>query len=725
MDKGQIKYLSKKVKKTFKEQGIKALVGKTTNYLRYNVGQATRLGYRDILFINGCTLPHPKRYRVDHQIEQLEAYGMSASFVDYDKLTLDEVKYYRGFVFFRCPITETVEEFIKIAKQHNKTVFYDIDDLVIDEKYTNTIEHLKTLTKEEKELYDDGVNRMRKTLELCDYAITTTERLATELSNYIDEVYINRNVASEKMVELSHQALKNIKRDESKVILGYLSGSITHNEDFELILPTLTKIMKENKNVYLKIVGLLDIPDSLKEFEDRMIAAPFVDWQSLPEIIASIDINLAPLKQSIFNEAKSENKWVEAALCKVVTVASNVGAFEKMIVDGENGILCNDENEWYTKLKEVIQNKLYRDTLANTAYLYVMKNCFTTYTGRGLAEFIESHLAKNVGFILPTTNISGGVNVILKHCEILRKHGFDVFVLNMDDNDKDIINKAGKIFVLVPENIKMYGRIHTLVASLWSTLQFALEYPFVKQINYFVQNFETDFMEYGQYFRIRANATYNTFKPINYTTMSTWCQNWLKEEYGKESIYVRNGINLQQFPYKERSFNGKIKILVEGNSLDHYKNVDESFKIVEKLDKDKYEIHFLSYQGKPKEWYYVDKFMNKVPYDEVGKVYQDADILIKSSLLESFSYPPLEMMATGGLVVAVANGGNVEYLKDNYNCLFYEQGNINDAVEKIEMISQDIDLRNRLLKNGIETVKSRDWNNIEREVVNLYDKFSK
>lgn len=725
MDKGQIKYLSKKVKKTFKEQGIKALVGKTTNYLRYNVGQATRLGYRDILFVNGCTLPHPKRYRVDHQIEQLEAYGMSASFVDYDKLTLDEIKYYRGFVFFRCPITETVEEFIKIAKQHNKTVFYDIDDLVIDEKYTNTIEYLKTLSKEEKELYDDGVDRMRRTLELCDYAITTTERLATELSNYIDEVYINRNVASEKMVELSHQAMKNIKRDESKVILGYLSGSITHNEDFELILPTLTKIMKENENVYLKIVGLLDIPDSLKEFEDRMIAAPFVDWQSLPEIIASIDINLAPLKQSIFNEAKSENKWVEAALCKVVTVASNVGAFEKMIVDGENGILCNNENEWYTKLKEVIQNKLYRDTLANAAYLYVMKNCFTTYTGRGLAEFIESHLAKNVGFILPTTNISGGVNVILKHCEILRKHGFDVFILNMDDNDKDIINKAGKIFVLVPENIKMYGRIHTLVASLWSTLQFALEYPFVKQINYFVQNFETDFMEYGQYFRIRANATYNTFKPINYTTMSTWCQNWLEEEYGKESIYVRNGINLQQFPYKERSFNGKIKILVEGNSLDHYKNVDESFKIVEKLDKNKYEIHFLSYQGKPKEWYYVDKFMNKVPYDEVGKVYQDADILIKSSLLESFSYPPLEMMATGGLVVAVANGGNVEYLKDNYNCLFYEQGNINDAVEKIEMISQDIDLRNRLLKNGIETVKSRDWNNIEREVVNLYDKFSK
>lgn len=720
MDKGQIKYLSKKVKKTLREDGFKALIGKTTNYLRYNVGNATRLGYRDILFINGCTLPHPKRYRVDHQIEQLEAYGISASFVDYDKLTLDEVKYYRGFIFFRCPVTETIEEFIKIAKQHNKTVFYDIDDLVIDEKYTNTIEHLKTLSPEEKAVYDDGVNRMRKTLELCDYAITTTERLAKELSNYVKEVYINRNVASEKMVELSHLAMKNIQKDTNKIVLGYLSGSITHNEDFELILPVLTKIMDENDNVYLKIVGLLDVPECLKKYEDRLLSAPFVDWQSLPEIIASIDINLAPLKQSIFNEAKSENKWVEAALCKVVTVASKVGAFEKMVVDEKTGLLCNNADEWYIKLTKAIQDKEYRSLLAENAYKYVMKNCFTTYTGRGLAEFLENHLAKNVGFILPTTNISGGVNVILKHCEILRKNGFDVFVINMDDNDTDIVNKAGTIFVLVPENIKMYGRIHTLVASLWSTLEFALEYPYVKQINYFVQNFETDFMEYGQYFRIKANATYNTFKPINYTTMSTWCQDWLKNDYGKESIYVRNGINLEQFPYKKRDFTGKIKILVEGNSLDHYKNVDESFKIVEKLDKNKFEIHFLSYQGKPKDWYYVDKFMNKVPYDEVGKVYQDADILIKSSLLESFSYPPLEMMATGGLVVAVANGGNVEYLKDNFNCLFYEQGNILDAVDKIELLVNDEKLREKLLSNGMNTVKSRDWNKIESEIVSLY-----
>ena len=58
---------------------------------------------KDILFINGCTLPHPHRYRVSHQREQLESNGIYTDEIFYENLTLDLEKYYRGFVFFRCP----------------------------------------------------------------------------------------------------------------------------------------------------------------------------------------------------------------------------------------------------------------------------------------------------------------------------------------------------------------------------------------------------------------------------------------------------------------------------------------------------------------------------------------------------------------------------------------------------------------------------------------------
>ena len=60
--------------------------------------------YKDILFINGCTLPHPERYRVAHQMEQLMSQGLTVESVFYDRLSLNQLKYYRGFVFFRSMI---------------------------------------------------------------------------------------------------------------------------------------------------------------------------------------------------------------------------------------------------------------------------------------------------------------------------------------------------------------------------------------------------------------------------------------------------------------------------------------------------------------------------------------------------------------------------------------------------------------------------------------------
>jgi hypothetical protein len=81
-------------------------------------------------------------------------------------------------VFYRCPWTLSVNKAIELAEVLNKKVLFDIDDLVIDTKYTNLIPYLKTLSDSQKQLYDEGVTRMGKTLKLCEGAITTTKTLA-------------------------------------------------------------------------------------------------------------------------------------------------------------------------------------------------------------------------------------------------------------------------------------------------------------------------------------------------------------------------------------------------------------------------------------------------------------------------------------------------------------------------------------------------------------------
>ena len=62
---------------------------------------------------------------------------------------------------------------------------------------------------------------------------------------------------------------------------------------------------------------------------------------------------------------------------------------------------------------------------------------------------------------------------------------------------------------------------------------------------------------------------------------------------------------------------------------------------------------------------------------------------MKSSALESFSFPPLEMIATGGYCFVVPNEGNSEYLPDGDNCLFYKLGDLDDAIKKISILISD------------------------------------
>ena len=728
---GAEKHLIRKTVASLQTNGMRATAQKVKAYLKSNreeknLSRQQFEPFMDVLFINGCdpeTVPHPPRYRVSHQKEQLLAYNIVANEVYYLHLRLEQVKQYRVFIFFRCPYTPTVGEFISTAKRLHKTVIFDIDDLVIDTSYTDTIPYVQALSKEEKAVYDDGVIRMGKTLSLCDAAITTTEGLAKELSQYVPEVFINRNTASELMLKYSEEACekkKNKGDDSTKIRVGYFSGSITHNADFTLILPAVIRVLKENPNVELHIVGELDLPPELYSYKKQIVRRPFADWKTLPELIASVDINLAPLESSVFNEAKSENKWVEAALVNIPTVASNIGAFHCMIVDEETGLLCETTEEWYQALTKLIRDGAERERLARNAHQYCRNHCTTLSTGRGLANFIQRKMNPNIAFVLPSLNISGGIMVALKHAKIMYDQGFDVTLINEDPGSGWLTFEGHSFPVISRNHHPIFARIDKAVATMWTTVSFLETYPNIGERYYLVQNYELDFYKPDIFLRVQASQSYRPAQRIQFLTISKWCQKWLLEEYDQAAKYAPNGINTAQFLPHRRVLNGKIRILIEGDCSSYYKNVDESFRIVDQLDPARFEVWYMSYNADPKPEYRVDRFLHCVPYEKVCEVYSQCDILIKSSFLESFSYPPLEMMASGGYIIVVPNDGNREYLRDGSNCLFYALGNVDEAAEKIELLCRDEKLQNTLYYGGIETAKSRDWRTIQGKVLALY-----
>ena len=683
----------------------------------------------DVLFVNGCNpnlISDSYIYRVLHQIEQLNAANLESREIFYLNLNPLMVCDFRIIIFFKCPWTKEVDEAITLAKNLNKKVLFDVDDLFFDVKYINNNTYAHDLSSYEKtyKINDKNIIQIRKTLSLCEGAITTTEIIAKELKNYVPAVFINHNVASEEMWKLSETVLeiKSNLKISSEIIIGYISDNISHNSNFKIIVPFLTKILLEFRNVKLLLLGEQDLPNDLKNFSSQVIIKKFTDKKKLLELIARMDINIVPLKNCIYNEAKSENEWFEAALVKVPTIASNVGGFKKAILHGKTGLLCTNPEDWYNAMKTLIIDDLLRINIASNAFEVCKDKYNALSTGYKLANYLNSVANKHIGFVLPSFFISGGIYVVLEHASFLQDSGWDVDFLIPETNINFIEFKGYKFNTINLANSMMEAQYDILVATFYTTLFIVLNYSKVKRRLYLVQGYETDFFPYGDIERGIAEKTYSIPSGLEYITISKWCETWLKEKYKQKSVFVPNGIDLNSFTEHKRELNKtKIRILIEGNSLSLKKNVDESFKIVEKLDKNKYEIWYMSYLGKPKNWYRIDKFLSKIPYNKVGNVYEQCDILIKSSYFESFSYPPLEMMATGGYCIVVPNDGNIEYLKNEENCLFYKLGDIDSAIHSIERLISDIKLQQRLYENGLDTAKKRDWKKLKNQILSLYE----
>lgn len=694
----------------------------------------------DVLFvtIDNVMLNH---YRVDHMTETLESNGTVVGKVMYYDLTPEHIKRYNTFVFYRCPWMPQFDEIFKDIRRKNKVSIYAVDDLVIDRKYTDALPVVQEMHEDDRKIYNDGVERHGKLMQHCDYAVTTTEALAQELRTYknLKEIYVDRNMRNDETIYHSDEAIKQVDRDDSKVIIGYFSGTNTHNEDFQMVAPALIRILDKYKNTYIKLTGRIDAPDSLKGYEDRLIFTPLVDWRRLPFEMRECHITLSPLVDTLFNRAKSELKWADSSLVEVPVVASNMGATKDVIDDLVTGVLVeNTEDAWFDGLEKLVKDESLRLKIGSQAREYIVKH-YSTSGDKAvqLCNFMSRITPPVIAFGgINISAISGGNMVVKKHMDILQKAGnivYGVESMAYHKNDRwEVMNRADdkvhdffRINSHRPEDkVSLAMHFDRYVATFWGSVEMVDEYTHISKDGkklYLVQNMEAGFYDGANKTRRKVFATYNNHR-VEPITISQWCRGWLKTDFNRDAKYAPNGIQTSEFPYKERDWsNRKIKILVEGDSASEYKRVDESFEITNKLDREKFEVSYMSYNAAPKDWYQTDNVYLQIPSGKVGEIYQKHDILVKSSVLESFSYPPLEIMATGGVPVLVKNDGNAEYIEDGENALYYEIGDIEDGLAKIESLVSDPVKFKALAAKGTEKALTREWDKLSADILALYE----
>lgn len=322
------------------------------------------------------------RYRVEHLREQLLYQGITSDCVSLKEALKYNLEKYESIVIYRNSMPKLVKKMVDKAHKSSIKVFYDTDDLIFDYE---SVADLDFLNNE----YDDFkgyCDKIKRTMIQCDAYITSTNTLAHQISKNMrcDEVYVNRNVASAEMAVISVGEKCRVQRNSEKVVLGYFSGTKTHDKDFELIKDVLLEILEKHSNVCLRMGGQIKEIKEFSPYYDRIETFEFVSWKKLPGLIAGVDINLMPLEDTIFHVCKSENKWQEAALVGVPTIASYNDELALAITDGKDGFLCKDEDEWRLKLEKLVVDKQLRDSIAAQAHHKVMQE-YITYT-RDISE---------------------------------------------------------------------------------------------------------------------------------------------------------------------------------------------------------------------------------------------------------------------------------------------------------------------------------------------------
>lgn len=199
-------------------------------------------------------------------------------------------------------------------------------------------------------------------------------------------------------------------------------------------------------------------------------------------------------------------------------------------------------------------------------------------------------------------------------------------------------------------------------------------------------------------------------------------------EYEKRKIKNKLGIPLDSICIG--SFQKDGSGWGEGNTPKLTKGPDIFCEVVKKI-KDSYPIFVLltgpargyvknrlKEIGVPYRHFYLEKYL------DIPKYYKALDYYIISSRAEGGPKAILECFATGIPFVTTRVGMVDDIIVEGENSLVSEVEDTDDLGKNIKRLIEDDDLKNRLIANGLETVKNYDWSIVAEKYYNkIYSRF--
>ena len=405
---------------------------------------------RTILIIAELSIPQCTKYRVEQKVEMLKILGYKAEVVSwtdfYEARTLLQLS---GLVFFyRVPAYPLVISLINESKRLSIPSFFDVDDLIFDKTLLAQNCNLQNLPKKSQNALLKGADLYQQALSLTSHSTASTQILSDAMQKYNHgQSYLIPNCLDQELLTYIHPSNDPKRSDNHTIKIVYGSGTSTHDIDFLEVSDALLHILRTYDNVAFIVHGTLTLPSEFDSFSPKITQIPFMPIKEYYTQLQTYDINIAPLEKTLFNDAKSNIKYLEASIFKLPTIASNVSEYTAVIKEGENGFLAKNTQEWIVALKKLIDDANLRNSIGENAYQTVLETYqLKTIAHNHMLPLVQKHMfhqPSHVKHILMANVLYnpisfGGATIVIEELSkrIKKKDAYDVTVFTgfFDEN---------------------------------------------------------------------------------------------------------------------------------------------------------------------------------------------------------------------------------------------------------------------------------------------------
>jgi GT2 family glycosyltransferase/2-polyprenyl-3-methyl-5-hydroxy-6-metoxy-1,4-benzoquinol methylase/glycosyltransferase involved in cell wall biosynthesis len=301
----------------------------------------------------------PFRYRCLNACEQLRESGVVANVAHVDDPTvLQRIPAYSVVVLFRLAWSDRVRQLATAARASGAAVAFDVDDLVFDPEIEPQVPFFPRLPPETQAVYRRQFAELRRTLEAADFCLGATPTIARRASASGKKAVVHPNLLSRAYVRLAAAIARARPALLRGPMIGYLSGSNTHDGDLAAIAEPLAQVLTERLDAKLAICGHARLPDPLRTFTDRILRIPYQDHLVYPWLIGRCSTVVAPIERiSEFTDAKSALKVFEPGVFGVPVIASPTISYAAAIENGVSGFLAASDADWKDALLRLCQRE--------------------------------------------------------------------------------------------------------------------------------------------------------------------------------------------------------------------------------------------------------------------------------------------------------------------------------------------------------------------------------